>query len=110
MAQAATQLTFKQIGEALLPVKDPEIHIGIVDLGLIYGAAIEPMEEGNRVTVRVSLTSPTCPYGPMLLAMIHGALAQLPGVREVAVDLTFDPPWDPRIMASDECKDELGIY
>ena len=103
-------LTFRQIGEALRPVQDPEIHMSIVDLGLVYGATIADGEKGKAVTVRMSLTSPACPYGPMLLASVHGALAKLPGVRDVDVDLTFAPTWDPRTMASEEAKDQLGIY
>jgi metal-sulfur cluster biosynthetic enzyme len=103
--------TSKQIGAALQPVQDPEIHISIVDLGLVYGASVATAAEGgHNVTVRMTLTSPMCPYGPMLLAMVHGAVAKLPGVREVQVDLTFEPVWDPRTMATDECKDQLGIY
>lgn len=111
--QATTQaVTFRQIGQALAPVQDPEIHVSIVDLGLIYGAGIEGAGggEGIRVSVKMSLTSPMCPYGPMLLAMVHGALAKIPGVRDVNVDLTFEPVWDPRVMASDEAKDRLGIF
>jgi metal-sulfur cluster biosynthetic enzyme len=104
-------LTFKQIGQALAPVQDPEIHMSIAELGLVYGAKIDPLEgPEHTVTVSMSLTSPMCPYGPMLLAMVHGALAKLPGVRDVNVDLTFTPTWDPRTMASDEAKDTLGIY
>lgn len=108
-------IQFTQIRDALVPVEDPEIHMGIVELGLIYGAKIgngEPKKDGggDTVTVQVSLTSPACPYGPMLLAQIHGALARIPGVRDVNVDLVFDPPWDPRTMASEEAKDKLGIF
>lgn len=112
MPETTTEtLTFKQIGQALAPVQDPEIHLSIAELGLIYGAKIEPVEgQGNTVTVSMSLTSPMCPYGPMLLAMVHGALAKVPGVRDVNVDLTFVPPWDPRTMASDDAKDTLGIF
>jgi metal-sulfur cluster biosynthetic enzyme len=46
----------------------------------------------------------------MLLASVHGALAKIPGVRDIDVDLTFTPTWDPRVMASEEAKDQLGIY
>ena len=59
---------------------------------------------------RLSLTSPACPYGPMLLATVHGALAKVPGVRDVDIDLTFEPTWDPRAMATEEAKEQLGIY
>lgn len=104
--------TFKQIGDAVGAVKDPEIHISIGELGLIYGAEIKPSAEGegHRVKLTMSLTSPACPYGPMLLASVHGALAKLPGVRDVDVDLSFAPTWDPRTMASEEAKDQLGIF
>lgn len=109
---ASGDLTFRAIGQALAPVEDPEIHMSIVELGLIYSAKIEDVEgeKGKRVTVAMSLTSPACPYGPMLLAMVHGAVAKLPGVRTVDVDLTFNPLWDPRTMASEEAKDKLGIF
>ncbi len=112
MSTETAELAFRDVGKALGPVEDPEIHMSIVELGLIYGAKIEPVEgeSGKRVTVTMSLTSPACPYGPMLLAMVHGALAKLPGVRTVDVDLTFNPLWDPRAMASEEAKDQLGIF
>lgn len=103
-------LSFKQIGQALQPVFDPEIRMSIVDLGLVYGAKVEEAKDGENVKVMMSLTSPACPYGPMLLASVHGALAKLPGVRDVDVDLTFSPTWDPRTMATEEAKDQLGIY
>lgn len=107
-----TDITFKQIGEALQPVQDPEIHMSIVDLGLIYAAEVKDSQsgEGKAVRITMSLTSPACPYGPMLLASAHGALAKIPGVRDVDVDLSFKPNWDPRTMATEEAKDQLGIY
>lgn len=111
MTTAATVVTFKQIGEALQPVSDPEIHMSIVDLGLVYGAEVKTDEKGgSTIKLTMSLTSPACPYGPMLLASVHGALAKVPGVRDVDVDLTFTPSWDPRSMATEEAKDQLGIY
>lgn len=106
-----SEVTFKQIGEALQPVCDPEIRMSIVDLGLIYGA--EMMKNGHdgvAVKLTMSLTSPACPYGPMLLAMVHGALAKVPGVRDVDIDLTFEPTWDPRTMATEDAKEQLGIF
>ena len=104
-------INFKQIGEALQPVSDPEIRMSIVDLGLVYGIQIAaPEKDGAAVKVIMSLTSPACPYGPMLLTMVHGAVAKVQGVKDVDVDLTFEPTWDPRTMASDEAKDQLGLY
>jgi len=106
------QITFKQIGEAVGPVEDPEIHVSVAELGLIYGAEIKPSEDdkGHQIKLTMSLTSPACPYGPMLLASIHGALAKIPGVRDVDVDLVFEPLWDPKTMASEEAKDTMGIF
>lgn len=108
----AAEVTFKAVGAAIVPVQDPEIRIGIADLGLIYGAELakDPQGGGTRVRVRMSLTSPACPYGPMLLASVHAAIAKIPGVTDVDVDLAFEPMWDPRTMASDEAKDQLGIF
>lgn len=104
------EVSFKMIGEALSHVHDPEIHMSVTELGLIYGAELGEIPGGKFVKVRMSLTSPACPYGPMLLASVHGALAKIAGVRDVDVDLTFQPTWDPRTMASEEAKDQLGIY
>lgn len=108
----ATQpsISFRQIGQALQPVFDPEIRLSIVDLGLVYGAEITPGEKGPAVRVRMSLTTPACPYGPMLLASAHSALARIPGVKDVDVDLVFSPAWDPRTMATEEAKEQLGLF
>lgn len=105
-------IPFKKVGEALQPVQDPEIHMSVVDLGLIYGAKVveSPNGEGASVQVTMSLTSPACPYGPMLMASVHGAIAKIPGVRDVDVDLSFKPTWDPRTMATEDAKDLLGLY
>jgi len=104
-------VTFRQVGEALSPVRDPEIGVSVVDLGLIYGAEIlNDPQQGASIKVTMSLTTPACPYGPMMLASVRGALAKIPGVKSADVDLTFEPKWDPRAMASEEAKDQLGIY
>jgi metal-sulfur cluster biosynthetic enzyme len=110
MPTTTLPLSFRQIGKALQPVQDPEIHMSIVDLGLVYGAEISKGEKGLTVKLRMSLTSPACPYGPMLLASAHSALAKLPGVKDVDVDLTFVPTWDPRTMATEEAKEQLGLF
>lgn len=94
--------------ETLKTVFDPEIGINIVDLGLIYGVATDETEQ--KVVVTYTLTSPACPVGPMLEAQIREAVANLDEVKTVETDLVFSPPWDPREMASDEAKFELGIF
>jgi metal-sulfur cluster biosynthetic enzyme len=102
-------LTEEQVREAIKPVEDPELHLGIVDLGLIYGVDINPHPDGDEVTLTMTFTSPFCPYGLQLKAMIQRAIASLPGVKAATVSVVFTPPWDPRTMASEDCKIALGL-
>lgn len=99
--------TVEGVMEALREVYDPELAINIVDLGLVYGVDLED----RSVRVRMTLTSPGCPIGPMLQAMATGAVRRVfPEVEEVNVELVWSPPWDPYTMASEEAKDMLGIW
>ena len=102
-------LTEEQVREALKPIEDPELHLGIVDLGLIYGADINPQPEGDDFKLTMTFTSPFCPYGPQLKASVQRTLQTLPGVKNAVVNIVFTPPWDPRTMASEECKIALGL-
>ena len=88
-------------------VEDPELGQNIVALGLIYGVAID---EDGFVTVQLTLTSPACPVGPMIQGQIYHVLSQMDGVEDVEVNLVWDPPWDPKTMASDVVKLMLGIW
>lgn len=97
-----------EIFEVLKGVVDPEIHIDVVSLGLVY--EIDRNEETGHVNIRMTLTSPACPFGPELQRQVHAAAAALPEVKSVHVEIVFSPPWDPRTMASDEAKDILGIF
>ncbi|MGA8208089.1 MAG: metal-sulfur cluster assembly factor [Candidatus Dormiibacterota bacterium] len=99
--------TGDDIHEALREVIDPELGLDIVSLGLVYGVTVDP--DGDAV-VSMTLTTPYCPLGPMLESQVHAATQFLPGIRDVKVDLIWDPPWDPHTMASDEAKLELGLY
>ncbi|MEW5878188.1 MAG: metal-sulfur cluster assembly factor [Acidobacteriota bacterium] len=101
------ELTPEAIKKALQPVVDPEIGISVVDLGLIRDIQITP--EGV-VTVRMTLTSPFCPEGPAIVQEVEQTVRFLPGVKEAAVELVWNPPWDPRTEASDEVKAMLGIW
>jgi metal-sulfur cluster biosynthetic enzyme len=89
---------------ALHDVEDPELGMDIVELGLVYDAEVD----GPKVKVLHSLTSMGCPAGPMIQEGIHDAVVRLPGVDEVDVELTFDPPWTPDRM-SDDAKFILGF-
>jgi metal-sulfur cluster biosynthetic enzyme len=96
-----------QIIEVLKPIQDPEIRIGVVDLGLIYDVIIG---DDGVVKVKMTLTTPACPYGEMLISMVHREVEQLEGVTKVEVILVWDPVWDPKEMCSDYAKDMLGIW
>ncbi|MES2201281.1 MAG: metal-sulfur cluster assembly factor [candidate division FCPU426 bacterium] len=99
--------TEQEIYEAIKPVEDPELHMSVVDLGLIYGMKFE--NEGKKVVVDMTLTSIACPVGPQLRAAVHGAVAKVSGIEDVYVNLVFNPPWNPRTMASEDALLQLGI-
>ena len=103
-----SELTAEGVREALRPVVDPEIYISIVDLGLIRAIDVAP--DGAKVKVTMTLTTPFCPEGPMIVEQVKQIAAALPGVKESQVELVWNPPWDPRKEASDEVKAELGIW
>ena len=100
-------LSEELVRERLKDVFDPEIHMSIVELGLVYD--IEISEQGE-VIVTYTLTSPGCPLGPVIDGQITDAVIDLPGVKNVVGKLTFSPPWDPKTMASDDVKMQLGIW
>jgi metal-sulfur cluster biosynthetic enzyme len=90
--------------EALRQVEDPELGMDIVDLGLVYDVAVE----GETAKVIYSLTSMGCPAGPLIAQDIDRATLEVPGVEQVELELTFDPPWTPDRM-SDDAKFILGF-
>ena len=96
--------TREEVFEALRQVEDPELGMDIVDLGLVYDVEVE----GPKVKVIHSLTSMGCPVGPMIQEDIHRVTSEVPGVEQVEVDLTWDPPWTPEKM-SDDAKFILGF-
>ena len=73
-------------------------------------AGTDSADLGPNVKVTFTLTTPACPIGPMIQAQIYEATARLDGVDTVETEIVFSPPWDPREMASDETKFELGIF
>jgi len=87
----ATGLTVDQVKAALRRVKDPELNLNIVDLGLVYDINVE----GAEVSVDMSLTSPGCPSGPEIMTDAEQQLRAMPGVESVAVNLVWDPLWSP---------------
>jgi metal-sulfur cluster biosynthetic enzyme len=94
------------VREQLRTVVDPELGVNIVDLGLVYDIKIN---EGE-VNVAMTLTSPACPLGAVIQAQTHQAVTKLPWVKSAKVDLVWSPRWDPRTMATEDAKMELGIF
>lgn len=92
---------------ALSEVYDPEIGIDIVSLGLVYGSNVD---DDGLLTIDMTLTTPYCPMGNLIQSQAHAVCAGLPGVEDVRVNLVWSPPWDPRTMASEEARLDLGIY
>jgi metal-sulfur cluster biosynthetic enzyme len=83
--------TLDQVRLALRRVKDPELNLNIVDLGLVYDMAVD----GRDVRIDMSLTSPGCPSGPEIMGEAEQQLRALPGVGDVVVNLVWSPPWTP---------------
>ncbi len=90
---------------ALRTVKDPELNVNVVDLGLVY--TVQSRE--NEIDVEMTLTTPACPAGPEILRNAVAALEKIDGVAKANVKLVMSPPWSPDRM-SDEARDELGIF
>jgi metal-sulfur cluster biosynthetic enzyme len=88
-------------------VRDPELMMNVVDLGLIYGVEIT---EEKTAEITMSLTSPGCPAGPQIITDVQRETHEaFPELNEVNVHLTWTPFWTPERM-SDEAKEELGLY
>ena len=107
--QEGTTFNEKMVWDQLKTVYDPEIPVNIVDLGLVYSCDIAHLEQGgNRVHIQMSMTAPGCGMGNVLKADVESKLSQLPSVKEVQVEVVFDPPWHPGLM-SDAAKLQLGF-
>ncbi len=94
-----------QVYEALRSIYDPEIPVNVVDLGLIYECTID----GHDVHIKMTLTAPGCGMGEVLVGDIRYRVGKVPHVKNVEVELVFDPPWH-RDMMSDEAQLELGMF
>ncbi len=103
--QASMNLDPETLKEQLRQIVDPEININIVDLGLVY--KIENKE--GDILIDMTLTSPVCPFGEVVKSETIRILKELPGVKEVHINIVWDPPWNPWEMASEEAKLQLGL-
>ena len=101
-----TERLSQEIVAALKTVFDPEIPADIYELGLIYKV---DLKDDRSVEVVMTLTTPNCPAAGELPTMVENAVASVPGVGAVKVDIVWDPPWDPSRM-SDEARAVLNMW
>lgn len=103
----ASTTTPTDLKEWLKPVEDPELFLSLVELGLVYDATLD---ESGLATVHMTLTSPGCPAGGYIVDEIKKRLLENPDVKDTRVEIVWEPKWDPKVMASEECKEALGIW
>lgn len=121
----ASEQLLKVIWERLRLVRDPEMGIDIVNLGLIYNIQLQPATPSNppsiseptqtpqvssdfKVAIEMTLTSPTCPMAPQIFSNIHDVLGFLPGIADVDIQLVWQPAWS-KERISEAGKMELGL-
>jgi len=92
----------EKIIEVLKTVVDPELNIDIWTLELIYNI---DADDSGRVDIKMTFTSPGCPFGPVIVNDVKHKLKEVEGAKEVNVDVVFEPPWKP----SDELRAMLGV-
>lgn len=97
-------MTVDDVRGALRDVEDPELGYNIVDLGLVYGVAVE----GGAIAVTMTMTTPGCPAAGYIEEGVRERLLSMPGAREVQVHVVWSPPWTPDMM-SDDARRELGL-
>ncbi len=111
MTETAEPAAFSEnlVWDQMKTVYDPEIPVNIVDLGLIYSCQITPLDEGGKkIDVKMSMTAPGCGMGDVLKRDVETKIARVPEVREVNVEVVFDPPWNPGRM-SEAARLQLGF-
>ena len=101
--------TEQAVWDVLKTVFDPEIPVNIADLGLIHSCAITPLPDGaSRVEIKMTLTAPGCGMADVMKADVERKLSRLPAVKEVSVEVVFEPPWNPGRM-TEAAKLQLGL-
>ena len=106
LSQAELDLLTDKLIEKLKTVFDPEIPVDIYELGLIYKVDVS---DDKDVAIDMTLTAPGCPVAGEMPGWVEDAVREIPEIRNVAVELVFDPPWDPSRM-SDEAKLQLNMF
>lgn len=100
--------TKEMVLKSLDAVEDPELHISIVELGLVYDVRFEEKEGVTHAEVDMTLTSPGCPAAAEIMAAAHRAA--LNAVESVHINLVWTPRWDPKIHASEDARMDMGIW
>lgn len=103
----SSDISEEQVWQALDTVYDPEIPISLVSLGLVYDVALD--QANKSVSINMTLTAPGCGMGPVLVSDVKYRVEKVPNVKEVKVELVFDPPWS-REMMSEEAQLEAGLF
>jgi metal-sulfur cluster biosynthetic enzyme len=98
-----TEITADQVWSVLATILDPEFGLNIVDLGLVYDVQVD----GSDVRVAMTLTSPACPAGEMIHGGVQAAIAAIPGVGNVSVELVWEPIWTPDMLTA-AAREHLG--
>ena len=108
VADVPQEFSEKLVWDQLRTVYDPEIPVNVVDLGLIYECQIAPVAEGTKLDIKMTMTAPGCGMADVLKADIQRKLSGLPTVKELNVEVVFEPPWHPGKM-SEAAKLQLGL-
>ena len=109
---AMLALSEDSVREMLKDVKDPELFVNVVDLGLIYGVTLSAAADApgkQHVAIDMTMTSPACPAGPQLIGDTKRVVGSHRDVSAVEVRIVMDPPWTPDRM-TDAARDQLGIF
>jgi FeS assembly SUF system protein len=95
----------QDIVKVLKNIYDPEIPVNIYDLGLIYEIIVS---DDSKVEITMTLTAPNCPIADEFIENVNEGVRDIPGVKDVSIKLTFEPPWDMNCL-SEEARLELGM-
>jgi probable FeS assembly SUF system protein SufT len=106
--QASGTFSEELVWNQLKTVFDPEIPVNIVDLGLIYACDIADADGGKKIDIKMSMTAPGCGMGNVIKADVESKISGLPDVKQVNVEVVFEPPWGPARM-SEAAKLQLGF-
>ncbi|TGN18394.1 metal-sulfur cluster assembly factor [Leptospira idonii] len=95
-----------EVYNSVREVEDPEIGISLIELGLIYQITVED----GKADIVMTFTSLACPAGPQMKQDVENFALRVDGINEAVVNIVWNPKWDPREMASEEAKMQMGIF